>query len=145
MKAVYTADNPIQAYTVKNFLEAEGIPAVVVGEGMFPLRGYGASFSADSLPQVCVTNDEDAPRALELLRAHRAPPDNGPHPCANPVGLQVGEGGHEGSPAAPEEPTPQAGRLWVRWILLLLLCWFAARLLRKVWYLLSLWLGLTHW
>jgi CheY-like chemotaxis protein len=91
MKAVYTADNPMQAYVVKNFLEAEGIPAVVVSEGMFPLRGTGASFSADSLPQVCVTNDEDAPRALELLRKHRAP---------------------------VEEPAPQATRLWVRWAVL---------------------------
>jgi hypothetical protein len=141
MKAVYTADDPIRAYTVKNFLEGEGIPAVVVGEGMFPLRGMGASFSADSLPQVCVTNDEDAPRALELLRAHRSPPNNHPHPSP----LPAGEGRDEGGPAAPEEITPQAGRLWVRWILLLLLCWIAAGLLRKVWRLLSLWLGLASW
>jgi hypothetical protein len=141
MKAVFAADDPIQAYAVKNFLEAEGIPAVVVGEGMFPLRGTGASFSADSLPQVCVTNDEDAPRALELLRAPRAPPNNHPHPCP----LPVGEGRDEGGPAATEEITPHAGRLWVRWILLFLLCWIAAGVLRGLWSLLSLWLGLAPW
>jgi CheY-like chemotaxis protein len=118
MKVVYTADDPMQAYAVKNFLEGEGIPAVVVGEGMFPLRGTGASFSADSLPQVCVTNDEDAPRALELLRQHRAP---------------------------VEDPTPHAASEGVRWIDLFLVCLAAAALLAAVWFLLSPWLGLERW
>jgi hypothetical protein len=94
MKTVYSADDPLQAYAVKNVLEAEGIPAVVVGEGMFLLRGYGASCAADSLPQVCVTNDEDAPRALELLRAHHTP---------------------------VKEPTPHAARRWLLWTILCIL------------------------
>ena len=137
MKAVFAADDPIQAYAVKNFLEGEGIPAVVVGEGMFPLRGTGASFSADSLPQVYVTNDEDAPRALELLRAHRAPPNNHPHPCPPTQRGPAGEGREEGGPGAPEGLTPQAGRPWVRWFLLFVLCSIAASILLGLWSLLA--------
>jgi hypothetical protein len=66
MRSVYTADNPMQAYVVKNFLEAEGIPAVVVGEGLFILR-LGIGMSQDTLPQVCCVRDEDAERARVLL------------------------------------------------------------------------------
>ena len=66
MKPVYTADSPARAYIVKNFLEANGIPATVTGEMLFPLRGE-ISFSDDSLPQVWVTNDEDALRARQLI------------------------------------------------------------------------------
>jgi hypothetical protein len=132
MKAVFAADDPIQAYAVKNFLEAEGIPAVVVGEGMFPLRGTGASFSADSLPQVYVTNDEDAPRAMELLRAHRPSTGSG-----------------RGEPVAPrapvEEPSPHLGRPWVRWFLLFVLCSIAASILVGLWSLLSVWLRRAPW
>jgi len=74
MKPVYTADDPIQAHVVKNFLESHGIPAVVLGESLFALRGPGAPFSDDSLPQVWVTNDEDAPAARELIEQHTPPP-----------------------------------------------------------------------
>lgn len=67
MKLVYTADDPIQAHVIKNFLQARGIPAVVAGDELFWVRGPGASMSNDSLPQVWVTNDEDALRALGLI------------------------------------------------------------------------------
>ena len=66
MRPVYTADDPARAYIVKNFLEANGIPAKVTGETLFPLRG-GISFSDESLPQVWVTNDDDAVRARRLI------------------------------------------------------------------------------
>jgi len=66
MRLVYTADDPARAFIVKNFLEANGIPATVSGEALFPLRGE-ISFSDDSLPQVWVTNDEDAARARRLI------------------------------------------------------------------------------
>ncbi len=67
MRRVYTADDPIRAYIVKNVLESAGISVVVVGEWLFPLRGPGASLSDDSLPEVWVINDEDAPAARELM------------------------------------------------------------------------------
>jgi len=139
MKAVFAADDPMQAHVVKNFLEAEGIPAVVVGEGMFPLRGTGASFSADSLPQVYVTNDEDAPRALELLRAHRP----------STAGARQPDAGGRGEPVEPhapvEEPSPHLGRPWVRWFLLFVLCSIAASILAGLWSLLSVWLRRAPW
>jgi len=144
MKVVYTADDPIQAHAIRNFLEEEGIPAVVVGEGVFPLRGYGASCAADSLPQVWVTNDEDAPRARELLRAHQTLPSNAPHPCAVPAELGQKEGRDEEGAGAPEELTARTGRRWVRWFILVLLCWAAAGILIAVWSLLSIWLGVER-
>jgi len=67
MTPVYTADDPIQAHVIKNFLEARGIPAVVVGGSLFSVRGPGAAMSDDSLPQVWVTNDDDADRARQLI------------------------------------------------------------------------------
>ena len=67
VKPVYTGDDPIQAEVVKNFLEARGIPAVVVGGALFWVRGSGATVSDDSLPRVWVIHDEDAPRALKLI------------------------------------------------------------------------------
>lgn len=66
MRSVYTADDPIRAHIVKNFLEANGIPAKVTGEMLFPLRGP-VSFSEDALPQVWVTNDDDVVRARQLI------------------------------------------------------------------------------
>ncbi len=66
MKPGYTADDPVRAYIVKNFLEAVGTPAVVVGELLFPLRGK-ISLSEDTLPQVWVTNDDDVVRARQLI------------------------------------------------------------------------------
>ena len=70
MRPVYTADDPLRAYIVKNFLEANGIPAKVTGETLFPLRG-SISFSESSLPQVWVTNDDDVVRARELIAQRR--------------------------------------------------------------------------
>ena len=71
MKAVYTADDPIQAHIVKSFLEVAGIPAVVVGEDLFPLRGTGASMAL--LPEVWVIDAKDVPRARKLIEGHEAP------------------------------------------------------------------------
>ena len=72
MRPVYTADDPIRAYIVKNFLEAVGTPAVVVGELLFPLRGK-ISLSEDTLPQVWVTNDDDVVRARQLIEERDVP------------------------------------------------------------------------
>lgn len=65
MKQVYAADDPLRAHIVKEFLEAEGIRAEVVGELLFPLRGPGASMAA--LPEVWVIDGDEAPRARELI------------------------------------------------------------------------------
>jgi len=67
MRPVYTADDPLRAYIVKNVLESAGISVVVVGEWPFPFRGKGASLSDDSLPQFWVTNDDDVVRARQLI------------------------------------------------------------------------------
>ena len=67
MKRVYTADDPLQAHAIRNFLEANGVSSVVVGDTLFYIRGSGAAVADDSLPQVWVTKDEDADRALALL------------------------------------------------------------------------------
>jgi len=73
MIPVYTADDPLRAYIVKNVLESAGISVVVVGEWLFPFRGKGASLSDDSLPEVWVIDDKDTPRARKLIDEHDVP------------------------------------------------------------------------
>ena len=66
MKQVYIAQHPTEAYLIKGVLEAEGIPAEVLGENLFGMRGE-APLTADTLPSVWVIDDGDAPRAVALL------------------------------------------------------------------------------
>ena len=71
MVPIYTAYDPLRAYIVKNVLESAGISVAVVAEWLFPFRGTGGSLSDDSLPEVWVVADGDAPRARQLIEEHR--------------------------------------------------------------------------
>jgi hypothetical protein len=73
VRFVYRADNPVHAYALKNFLEAQGIPAVVVGDGLFWMRG-NLGMAEDTLPEVHCLEDEDAELARTLVERHVAPP-----------------------------------------------------------------------
>jgi hypothetical protein len=66
MKRVYVAATPVDAQFVKSFLESAGIAAVVRGEHLFALRGV-VPVTADTLPTVWVSEEEDLERAEELL------------------------------------------------------------------------------
>ncbi len=79
MKEVFVADSPAQAHLVSGFLEEEGIRCIVEGEMLFGVRG-DLGLTPSTLPRVCV-RDEDAVRAVELLRARQTeraaePPDD---------------------------------------------------------------------
>lgn len=65
MIEVYRAAHPAQAHLLRGLLEAEGIPAAVVGEYGFNVRGE-APITEETLPRVCVVNAEDAIRAREI-------------------------------------------------------------------------------
>ncbi len=71
MGHVYTGYDPVRAHAVRNFLELAGIPAAVVAELLFPLRGTGASLAF--LPEVWVIDDKDTPRARKLIEEHDVP------------------------------------------------------------------------
>ena len=68
MGLVHTTYDPVRAHATRNFLEANGIPAVVVGELLFPLRGKGIPMAF--LPQVWVTDEKHAAQARALIQEH---------------------------------------------------------------------------
>ena len=85
MRQVFVAAHPAEAHLVKGVLEAEQISAVVKGESLFSTRGE-APVTPDTLPSVWVMDDEDAPRAVELLAEYRQRPAGGgaqPWVCAS--------------------------------------------------------------
>jgi hypothetical protein len=65
VKKVYVAQSPAEAHLVRGRLENEGIPAVVLGEDVYAIRG-GVPLDSSTLPTVWV-RDEDFERAWELL------------------------------------------------------------------------------
>ncbi len=67
MRPVYTADDPLQAHIVRNFLESHGVPAEVTGEGFSSWYLVPRASVLWDSPQVWVVNDDDAPRALHLI------------------------------------------------------------------------------
>jgi hypothetical protein len=68
MVEVYRAAHPAQAHLLRGLLESEGIAATVIGEYGFNVRGE-APVTVETLPRVCVTNDEDAVRARAIAEA----------------------------------------------------------------------------
>lgn len=68
MIEIYRAANPMMAHLLKGLLESEGIPAAVVGEFGFNVRGE-APITTETLPRVCVEDEADAPRAREIAEA----------------------------------------------------------------------------
>ncbi len=66
MTKVFVAQHPTEAHLVKGMLETNGIAAIVRGESLFGARGE-APVTADTLPSVWVSDDNDAPAALEIL------------------------------------------------------------------------------
>jgi len=70
VKKVYTGQHPMQAHLVKGLLEESGIEARVVGEEIFGVRGE-VGFDFETAPAVFV-HDEDAERALEVIRSQEA-------------------------------------------------------------------------
>jgi len=70
MKTVFVAENPAQAHLVAGLLEGEDIECVIEGEMLFGARG-DLGLTQSTLPKVCV-REEDAARAIELIRAREA-------------------------------------------------------------------------
>jgi hypothetical protein len=66
MKKVYVAQGSVEAHMVKEFLEAQGIPAIIQGEDLYAIRG-GVPMTSDTLPSVWVLQDDQFDRAKELL------------------------------------------------------------------------------
>lgn len=71
MKKLYTARDEMEAHSIRNLLEREGIRATVLGEHLATARGE-LPLTQDTLPSVWV-NDEDCPQALRLLNARDDP------------------------------------------------------------------------
>jgi hypothetical protein len=69
VKPVFVADSPAHAHLVSGLLEEEGIHCVVEGEMLFGARG-DLGLTTATLPRVIVS-DEDAPRAIGILREHQ--------------------------------------------------------------------------
>jgi hypothetical protein len=65
MTEIYRAAHPAQAHLLRGLLDAEGIEAVVIGEFGYNVRGE-APMTTETLPRVCVVNDDDAARARAL-------------------------------------------------------------------------------
>jgi hypothetical protein len=68
VKQVFVAQHPLEAHFVKGLLEAEGIPAEVLGEVLWGARGE-IPVSAETLPSVWVLNDEAVQPARRVVEA----------------------------------------------------------------------------
>jgi hypothetical protein len=66
MKKVFVASHPTEAHLVKGFLEAQGIPAEVLGDVLFGVRGE-APVTYETLPTVWVINERQTDQALDLI------------------------------------------------------------------------------
>ena len=65
MKAVYTHENIALVQNARNLLQNNSIQTVLKNE--FASGGAGDLVPAETWAELCVLNDEDYPRALELL------------------------------------------------------------------------------
>ena len=99
MKQVYVAREPARAHFLKGLLEAEGIPALVQGEDLFPLRFRVPMFHA--YPSVWVVRDSDYERARQCVREF----DRGEPP-------KTQEGGAWRCPGCGEALEPQFTECW---------------------------------
>jgi len=100
MKKVFVAQHPTGAHLVKGVLEANGIDAEVRGEGVFGARGE-APATPDTLPTVWVLDDEDAPRALNVLAEYEPR-----------TSTTENQGGEWTCPACSERVEPQFTECW---------------------------------
>lgn len=109
---VFVAQHPTEAYFVKGLLESDGIPAEIRGESIFSVRGE-APASADTLPTVWVTNEDDGPRAMAILaeygrRGVAAAPATWPCPkCGEQIEAQFTECWHCGTSRQAENPASE--------------------------------------
>jgi len=71
VKQVFVAQHPTEAHLVRGLLESNGIAAEVHGESLFSARGE-APVTSDTLPTVWVSDDDQVPRAQEVLLAYGA-------------------------------------------------------------------------
>lgn len=76
LKQVASASNPLHARLLVGILEDQGIEAIIQGENLFYTRGE-LPFTPDSAPSVWVVQDDQAPRAMDLLARH----DGGVNPA----------------------------------------------------------------
>ena len=69
MKQVFIAQHPTEAHFLRGLLEAEGIDVEVHGEALFGARGE-APLTADTLPSVWLTNDEQLEAAMTVVESY---------------------------------------------------------------------------
>ena len=75
---VFASSNVGDLVMAKMLLEAEGIRFVTEGEGVQDLFGFGRTvggYNPVTGPAQLRVTPEDAPKALEILRELREPPD----------------------------------------------------------------------
>ncbi len=107
VKRIFVAQTPAEAHVVAGLLDEAGIQAVIEGEMLTGAR-FELAMDSATLPSVAV-RDEDAPRALDLLREHApaAPAAAEPTPA---------------SAAADEVPESRG----LRWFKMFLRAWLVA-------------------
>ncbi len=66
MKKVYTNENRLIVFNMKNLLQDSGIEAVVENE--FSSGGVGDLSPFETWPELWVVHDRDEPRALQVLQ-----------------------------------------------------------------------------
>lgn len=67
METVYLAADPIEAEIVREYLAAHGIATSILGAALWGGRG---ELGAAPYPRVCLQQDGDRERALDLLRQY---------------------------------------------------------------------------
>jgi len=72
MQRLYQAKDRIEAQFLRDFLDADRIPAIVLGDY---LSGAAGDLPADIYPTVWVIEEEDLPRAQASLARFLAGPD----------------------------------------------------------------------
>jgi hypothetical protein len=75
MMKVYVAPNSMLAHHIKGLLNAAGISATVRGEGLSTMQGVTA-FDMSTQPAVWVIQNDDAKRAVEIVRDYEQSGDH---------------------------------------------------------------------
>ena len=79
MKKLYSNENRMILYNMKNLLQGQGIETVVVNE--FAGGGIGDLPAFDTWPELWVRDDEQFPRAQEIVDGVEAANDAAPWYC----------------------------------------------------------------
>lgn len=78
MKSVFVHQDTAQAGLVQSLLESEGIASFVRNQLTHTLVGISIIGPLRIFdPEVCIVNDDDHPRAMELLRRFQSPAAEG--------------------------------------------------------------------